>query len=220
MLSRLGAALRRRPYLVLMLALAAGIAVSTLLRWWPQEGRRLELTPVVAGVLNDTGSPAAGATDPQVTVVVFTDYLCAICKATDPALGRLLAADPSVRVVWKDWPIRGPDSEYAARMALAAHRQGRYPQVHAALMSARGRLTPERIAAIAREAGVDPAGAASREVDAQLARHAEQAFGLGLQGTPSYLVGPYRLEGGLDDRRLRHAVERARDAGPPRPPSP
>jgi protein-disulfide isomerase len=209
---------RSRPRLLLAVAVIAGVAVSLLLRWLPEEGRKLTLTPVVAGVLNDPGSPASGAARPQVTVVVFTDYQCPICKATDPALGRLIAADPTVRVVWKDWPIRGPLSDYAARVALAAHRQGRYAHVHAALMDARGQLSPQRIDAIARAAGADPDLAGARGIDVQLARHKTQAFGLGLSGTPAYLVGPYLLEGGLDDRRLRHAVEKARRAGPPKPP--
>jgi protein-disulfide isomerase len=211
--------LRDRPYLLLALALAAGFAVSALLRWLPDDGRKLNLTPVVESVLSDPGSPAIGAARPQVTIVVFTDYECPICKATDPALARLVAADPTVRVVWKDWPIRGPLSDYAARVALAAHRQGRYAAVHAALMDARGALDAERIDAIARAAGADPDLAArhAREIDAQLGRHTTQAFGLGLAGTPAYLVGPYLLEGGLDDRRLRRAVEKARRAGPPKP---
>ncbi|HEY0650480.1 DsbA family protein [Phenylobacterium sp.] len=217
MTSRFRLSLARRPRLALALAVAAGAAVSLWLRWLPEEGRRVTLTPVVAGVLSDPGSPAAGAGRPQVIVVVFTDYQCPICKATDPALDRLLAADPTVRVIWKDWPIRGPQSDLAARTALAAHAQGRYREVHAALMAARGPLTPERIAAIARTAGADPDLSATREIDAQLKRHAAQAFGLGLSGTPAYLVGPYLLEGGLDDRRLRHAVEKARRAGPPKP---
>jgi len=216
--------LARRPRLSLAVAVLTGLAVSAGLRWLPDDGRRLALTPVVQGVLSDPGSPATGAARPQVTVVVFTDYQCPICKATEPALTRLLAADPTVRVIWKDWPIRGPASDLAARTALAAHRQGRYEPVHAALMAARGTLTPERIAALAAAAGADPArlaadqAAHAREIDAQLTRHAVQAFGLGLSGTPAYLVGPYLLEGGLDDRRLAHAVRRARRAGPPQPP--
>jgi len=87
-------------------------------------------------------------------------------------------------------------------------------------MAANGQLTPERIDAIAREAGANPELARRhvREIDAQLARHSLQAFGLGLAGTPTYLVGPYLLEGGLDDHALEQAVARARRAGPPQPP--
>ena len=208
---------------LLALALAAGLGVSAWLQMRPGAGARLDLTPVVEGVLNDPGSPASGAAKPQVTIVVFTDYQCPICKRTDPALGKLLDGDPSVRVVWKDWPIRGPMSDFAARTALAAARQGRYREVHAALMAARGPLDPARIDTLAAAAGADPGRLAAdrtayaREIDAQLARHRLQAFGLGLAGTPAYLIGPFRIEGGLDSVSLRRTVERARKAGPPRP---
>lgn len=215
----------RRPRLSLALALFAGFAVALALRLFaPVEDRELTLTPVVEGMLTDPGSPWSGAADPDVTVVVFTDYLCPICKRTDPALGRLLADDPGVRVVWKDWPIRGEMSELAAVTALAAHRQGRYREVHDALMAARGEFTAERIDALAAAAGTDPGRLAAdrtahgAEIRAQLARHNLQAFGLGLPGTPSYVVGPFLIEGALDDRRLRRAVARARMAGPPKPP--
>ena len=212
----------RRTWLGFGLAIVLGLAASALLQWWPRAGRPLTLTPVVQAVLTDPGSPRAGPSGADVTVVVFTDYQCAICKATDPALARRLAADPKVAVIYKDWPIRGPMSDLAARTALAAHRQGRYRSVHDALMAARGALTADRIAAIAVAAGADPVPLAAdqrdhaRAIDAQLGRHRLQAFSLGLAGTPAYLVGPYLIEGGLDDRRLAHAVKRARQAGPPR----
>ena len=195
--------------------------MTVALRWLADDGRRVALTPVVREVLFDPGSPAAGAVRPDVTVVVFTDYLCGICKRTDPALFRLLGEEPGLRVIWKDWPIRGPVSDYAARVALGAARQGRYAEVHAALMAARGTLSPQRVDAIAAEAGCDPARLAAdlREhaaaIDAQLGRHRLQAFGLGLEGTPAYLVGPFLIEGGLDHGPLRRAVYRARRAGPP-----
>lgn len=204
----------------LALALTAGFGVSAALRLRPPDGLQLTATPVVRDVLGDDGSPAFGAQRPEVTIVVFTDYQCGVCKATDPALMRLLETDPTVRVVFKDWPIRGPGSELAARTALAAHRQGRYLEVHKALMSARGQLTRERIEAIAEGAGVDLKRARrhAREIDAQIGRNSTQAFGLGLQGTPGYIVGRFLVPGGLDDRNLAKVVERARKAGPPAPP--
>jgi protein-disulfide isomerase len=211
-----------RPGLSLALAVAAGLIAYVWLQGLPSQGPKLTLTPVVASVLNDAGTPASGAVRPDVVVVIFTDYQCAICKRTDPALGRLLARDPGVQVLWKDWPIRGPASDFAARVALAAHRQGRYVQVHDALMAARGQLTPERITDIAHQAGADPARLAAdlqqhaRAIDEQLGRHRLQAFSLGLQGTPAYLVGPYLIQGGLDDRALAAAVRKARRAGPPK----
>jgi len=221
---RYGAPEPRSPYirpvkparLSLALAVAAGLAGYAWLQWSPPPGRRLEASPAVTKVLSDRGSPAAGAATPDVTVVVFTDYQCPVCKTTDPALTRLLAVDPNVRVVWKDWPIRGPMSDLAARTAMAAHRQGLYAPVHDALMAARGQLTPARIEDIAVQAGADRAQLTAdlrdhaREIDAQLSGHKLQAFSLGLQGTPTYLVGPYLIQGGLDDRALSGAVARAR----------
>jgi len=208
---------RTRLY-ALLVALGAAAAVTGVQQVWPEPGRRLTATQVTRSVLIDPGAPAVGAARPEVTVVVFTDYLCAICKRTDPALGRLAAADPTVRVIYKDWPIRGPMADFAARTALAAHAQGRYVAVHDALMAARGELTPARIDAIAGAAGADlarlAAARASPQVDARIGKHSLQAFGLGLRGTPSYIVGPYLLEGGLDDRRLAQAVRAARRAGP------
>lgn len=202
--------------LSLSIAILAGLAGYAWLQWSPPPGRKLEASPAIIKVLGDPGSPAAGAATPDVTVVVFTDYQCAVCKATDPALSRLLAVDPNVRVVWKDWPIRGPMSDLAARTALAAHRQGEYAPVHDALMAARGQLTPARIADVAVGAGADRSRLTAdlrdhaREIDAQLSGHKLQAFSLGLQGTPSYLVGAYLIQGGLDDRGLASAVARAR----------
>src|SRR5262245_39429253 len=125
------------------LALGAGAALSTGLQMlWPA-GRELPMgSAVVRGVLEDPGSPVTGAAEADVTAVVFTDYLCGVCKRIEPALLALLAEDPGVRVIWKDWPIRGPVADFAARTALAAHRQGKYGAVHTALMAARGTLTP------------------------------------------------------------------------------
>ena len=200
----------------LVAAIVAGVTASWLLQALPRPAQPLARTPVVAGVLDDPGSPRAGLRDAYVTVVIFTDYRCGICQATDPALERLLAKDPGVQVIFKDWPIRGADSTIAAHAALASDRQGRYRAFHTALMASRGSLDPQRIDRIAAEAGLDVARlradqiAHAPEIDAQLRRHAFQALGLGLAGTPAYLVGPYLIQGGLDDGQLAAAVRRAR----------
>lgn len=210
----------RREVLTLGLVVGAGLLVSMGLQNLPRSARRLTLTPIVRAVLNDLGSPQVGATDADVTIVVFTDYQCPICKITDPALERLIATDPKVRVIFKDWPIFGEQSKAAARAVLAADRQGKYLAFHHGLMAARVRLEPDQIQRIAVAAGVDwprlqRDEAVSRpQLDRQLGKHATQAWTLGLEGTPAYLVGPYLFEGGLDERHLAQAVRRARKAGP------
>ena len=202
----------------LVVVVVIGVAASWLLQALPQAAQPLTRTPVVAGVLDDRGSPRAGPATANVTIVVFTDYRCGICQVTDPALERILVKDQGVQVVYKDWPIRGPDSHAAAHAALAAERQGRYRAFHSALMASRGPLDPARLDQIAAGAGLDverlraDQRAYADEIDAQLARHRIQAFGLGLAGTPAYLVGPFLIQGGLDDRQLAAAIRRARRA--------
>jgi protein-disulfide isomerase len=206
----------RRSKLTLALAVALGVAVMLALRALPPPRLKLGATPVVAAVLEDPGSPAFGAPGADVTVVVFTDYQCPICRATEPDLDRVLAEDPRVRVVYKDWPILGEASRTAARAALAAHRQGRYRQLHAAMMRSPRRLDPAAIAELAGAAGLDvprlqaDLAADAPAIERQLAGHARQAWSLGLQGTPAYLVGPYLVRGRLGYAGLRRAIARAR----------
>lgn len=209
-----------RSRLTLTLAILLGLAVTIILQLSPRSAKVITRTPVVDALLSDPGSPSVSAGAPDVTIVVFTDYQCPICKATDPALEQLIAEDPHVRVIFKDWPIFGDASQAAARAAIAADRQGRYLAFHKALMTSRVKLDDAQIRRIGIASGVDwprlehDATSHDLEIRQQLARHAKQAWSLGLQGTPAYLVGPYLIEGGLDDRHLAQAVKRARAAGP------
>ncbi len=209
----------RRPRLTLTVAVVLALAASAMLQRLPPAATPLRLTPVVRAVLTDPGSPSVGPASADVVIVIFTDYQCPICKTTDPALMRLISRDPKVRVIFKDWPVFGVRSHAAARAAIAANRQGRYLALHAALMESRGQLDDDQIRRIAISAGVDwprlqaDMSARSADLDAQIARHTSQAWSLGLQGTPGYLVGPYLIPGGLDDHHLAQAVRRARKTG-------
>lgn len=211
------------PTQVLAIAVAVGLAITFVLQNRPPPALPLTLTPVIADVLGDPGTPRVGPADADVVVVLYTDYRCPICRRTDPALERLVARDPKVRVHYKDWPILGEQSMLGARAALAAERQGKYLAMHRALMADNAPLNAAEVRRIAAEAGLDPARLEvdlvqyDKEIDRQLAAHASQAFALGLKGTPAYLVGPYLIQGGLDDADLDAAVARARKAGPPKP---
>lgn len=211
-----------RPRLSLALAVVAALALTWFLQTRPPPAKALRLTPVVESALADPGSPRLGAEAPDVVIVVFTDYRCPICRKTAPALDRLLASDPGVRVVYKDWPILGQQSRAGARIALAAHRLGGYARMHHALMTDPGPLSIDAAPRLAERAGLDAEALntaladGSEAIDLQLNRHRAQAFALGLQGTPAYLVGPYLVQGGLDDRKLAAMVARARKTGPPK----
>lgn len=211
--------LDRRGWLSLVAVLALGALATAVFQRLPPPARPLERTPVVVAVLDDAGSPRAGTARPDVTIVVFTDYKCPICRATDPALARLLAEDPGVQVIFKDWPVLGERSKVAARLALASAVQGRYPAFHAALMAEGGGLSDAEIERAAATADVDwsrlqrDLAANAERIDRQLDGHGFQAWSLGLQGTPAYLVGPYLIQGGLDAGGLKRAVRKARASG-------
>ena len=200
--------IQRRPKVTLFGAQDAGLAVSWGLQSVAAPSPRLAETPVYLAVVNDSAAPGLKPLGADVTVVVFTDYRCGVCKLSEPVLLKRVARDPRIRVLYKEWPILGADSRLAARVALAADRQGKYLPVHQALMAASGRLDPDTVRRIAERAGADWPRLQSdlqqhgRDIDADLARNNLQAFSLGLEGTPAFLIGPYLIKGRLRELQL------------------
>ena len=169
------------------------------------------------------GSPAAGAaadgTAGTVTIVEFFDYRCGYCKKVQPVIQKLIAEDARVRVVFKEFPILGPDSSNAARAALAAHRQGQYGKFHQALMAATD-LTPAGIDALAVASGLDAAqlkkDMAAEELTAAINGNYTLGQALGIEATPAFVVGDEIVAGALDENALRQLVAKARAKGAPR----
>ena len=167
----------------------------------------------------DPRDPVLGNPQGAVTVVEFFDYRCPFCKAAEPELEKLLAANPDVRLVLKEFPILDAEdqthiSEDAARAAIAAHAQGRYGAVHRALLAQKG-LDEDAIAAVLKANGVDPGLARAVESSAatttQIADARALARALGIDGTPAFIVGDQMVAGAQMDL-LRAAVARARQA--------
>src|SRR6202049_5318382 len=77
-------------------------------------------------MLAEPGTDPVGARQPDVTIVEYFDYNCPYCKTIVPTLQALLAQDPKIAILYKDWPVLGPVSAYAASSALAAGWQGKY----------------------------------------------------------------------------------------------
>lgn len=153
----------------------------------------------VDAILNDPEAPVSGNAKGDVTIVAFLDYNCPFCKKAAPDLVRLLREDGQIRLVFKDWPVITETSVFAAQLALASAYQGAYERVHAALMAAPGRrLKQEQFIAAVKDAGLDMARlqadltANSSKITALLRRNMAQAESLGIQGTPTYLIGPFR----------------------------
>jgi protein-disulfide isomerase len=161
------------------------------------------------------GDPVGGNAQGDVTVVEFFDYRCGYCRTMVPGLRALLAGDPKLRFVFKDLPILSPESTAAAKAALAADRQGRYPELHFALMQAKD-LSREGILAAAAEAGLDPArlerDMEAPEVAAKLDETMRLAQALGITGTPAFVVGDKIIPGAVDPAQLAELVAQQRTA--------
>jgi protein-disulfide isomerase len=155
----------------------------------------------------------AGAKDGDVVLVEFFDYACTFCRRSNPDVARLLAEDPKLKVVWRDWPVLGPDSEAAAHVSLAAAEQGRFKPFHDALF-AEGRPTPDAVARAARAAGVDAAAAAklgaSPATTQELALNYQLANQIKASGTPVFVVGDQVLQGAVGYEALKDAIAEAR----------
>lgn len=170
----------------------------------------------VKAVLHDPQAPEAGNPKGDVTIVAFTDYNCPFCKKSTPDLDRIVKQDGRIRLVYKDWPILTEASVYGAQLALAAKYQGKYDIVHHALMSIPGKQIPKpRMLEAVKATGIDMVRlnadmtAHSASISALLQRNMDQATALGLEGTPTYLIGPFRTMA-LDYAGFKKALAEAR----------
>ena len=150
-----------------------------------------------------------GATNPDVTIVQFFDYNCSYCRASMADIDKLLAADKRVRIVYREFPVLGPDSENAARISLAAAKSGKYAAFHRAVYAA-GRPEPRAIERIAKGLGVDIAFATTPAAQAEVTANLNLARPLALSGTPSWVIGDRVLSGAVGYEALKEAVAAAR----------
>ncbi len=203
--------LHRNQLLQLLGVILIGWGVSHVLQRTAPIGRDVSSNQTARALLQDRTSPSQEVRQPTLTLVVFTDYQCPACKLADPAMEAAIADDGHVRVVYKDWPIFGALSEHAARIAIAANRQGIYPAVHRRLMDERRRLDEPVLreaielsggnwAQIQRDLQLHTA-----EIEQQLNLNRLNAFALGIAGTPAYLAGPILVSGAIDEAGFARA---------------
>lgn len=164
------------------------------------------------------GSNPAAA---QVVVIELFDYHCGFCKKAMGMVRELTKADPAVKVVFRELPILREESEYAAKAALAARTQGKYSELHFAMMSATGILTKDRISEIARANGVDvkrlEADIGSAAVKKSLEETEKIAREMAVDGTPTFIIAS--LDGdfievipGFREESLIEAIAKAKKA--------
>jgi protein-disulfide isomerase len=171
-----------------------------------------------SAVLRDPEIPVAGNADGDITIVEYFDYNCPYCRKVEPELRQVVQDDGKVKLVYKDWPVLGPVSVAAARMALATKYQDKYVAAHDALMGTASRLTEPRIRELLAGAGIDVDRAAkdletnAKAIDAILARNNDQATAFGFKGTPSFIIGKFRVPGALSMAQFDQAIADARKA--------
>jgi protein-disulfide isomerase len=192
----------------------AGVALLAAGSARAEEGNAL----TEAQVLRDPEIPAIGNPNGDISIVEWFDYNCPYCRKLAPELRQVVQDDGKVRLILKDWPILGPVSKVAARMALAARYQNKFEAAHEAMISVNSRITEPRIAELLSAAGLDmdrlkkDLDGNAKAIDALLVRNNEQAEAFGFNGTPSFIVGKYRVPGALSMDQFEQVIADARKA--------
>jgi protein-disulfide isomerase len=178
------------------------------------EAARGALAAHADDLLRDPADPVKGNPQGSVTVVEFFDARCGYCRQMEPAMAELLKRDGDVRLVLKDLPVLGPNSVLASRALFAAQRQGKYAELHDALLAMRGDTPEPVLQAEAERVGLDWARL-RRDMDdptvqQRIDRNLRLAQSLGIQGTPALVVGEALVPGAVDLAALQGLVAEAR----------
>jgi protein-disulfide isomerase len=158
----------------------------------------------------------------NVTFVEFFDYNCGYCKRAMDDMLTLLKDDPKLKVVLKEFPVLGPGSVEAAQVAVAVRMQDKsgkkYLEFHQKLLGGRGEANKARALAVAKDVGLDMTrldkDMASPEVKATLQENFKLAEALGLNGTPSYVIGDNVVVGAVGLDALKEKVNTSRCGKP------
>ncbi|MGE0281490.1 MAG: DsbA family protein [Rhizobiaceae bacterium] len=166
-------------------------------------------------LFRDNDSPVGGNPNGDVSMVEFFDYNCPYCRQVTPIMDEAEKADPKLRVVYKEFPILGPNSMFSAKAALAIHRQGKYLDFHREMMLDRGVADEAKVIRIAGKIGADiermksdmnnPAIAAMIEKNLALAQT------LRINGTPGFVIGEQIARGAIDLKTMQSLIQEARD---------
>ncbi len=163
---------------------------------------------------NDPNAEILGNPDGDITVVEFFDYNCGYCRRVFPSVSELIAGDRNIRVVLREWPILGEESEFAARASLASRNQGKYEEFHVALMANEGRASQANVLSIADDLGMDVeklmADMQSAIIDAHFETSRELAQALGINGTPAFVFEDQLIPGAIELDQMRDLVAELR----------
>jgi protein-disulfide isomerase len=167
-------------------------------------------------LFRDPADPAIGNPRGAVTVVEFFDPRCPYCKRMRPVVDELLRRQQDVRWVMKDLPVLGPGSVVASRVLLAAQKQGKYAELHDAVLKLREEPTEPVLRREAERLGLDWArlkrDAEDPSIQRRIDTNSQLAQALQIQGTPAMVIGETLVPGAVDLAALERLVGEARMA--------
>ena len=169
-------------------------------------------------IFNSPRGVVLGNKDGDVTFVEFFDYNCGYCKRAMADMLDLLKSDPKLKVVLKEFPVLSQGSVEAAQVAVAARMQDptgkKYLDFHQKLLGGRGPADKARAMAAAKDAGFDTAklekDMASPEAKATIEENFKLAEAMGMNGTPSYVIGKQIVVGAVGLEGLKEKISTAR----------
>ncbi len=167
-------------------------------------------------VFRDPNSPIGGNPKGDATLVEFFDYNCPYCRQMAKVMIDAEKADPQLRVVYKEFPILGPTSVFAAKAALAADRQGKYITFHRALIQVRGTIDEGKVLEVAKTVGLDvnrlKADLQDPIISSRIDNNIDLARALNINGTPGFAIGEAIFTGATDLKSLQAMIAAARKA--------
>ena len=179
-----------------------------------EKEQRIQLKLNEKLVERDIDDPILGNPDGKIIIAEFFDYQCGYCKRMLKILLDISKAHNDVKIVLKEYPILGPVSTLAAQVALAAKKQNKYAEIHAALMQLRGRLSKKAVFQIAKEVGLTTEQLREDMMDPKILKHLTRTRELGKQlmirGTPAFIINDTISPGALTKYQLLELIADAR----------
>jgi protein-disulfide isomerase len=204
--------LARRHVLISGAALGLAAAAPS----WAQTADRPNPMPedLRRSLERDPNAPVLGNPDGDITLTEFFDYNCGFCRKMVEPMQQLISGDPKLRIVYREWPVFGEGSDFAARVSLATLRQKKYWQFHSRMMANRGRADQISAMRVAGDIGLDldrlRADMERPEVEEHISMSFMLADHMSLSGTPSFICGDEGVFGEMTLKELQALVQRGR----------
>jgi len=194
------------------------VALDETLRAEEQERAEVAIAEMRDAIFDAPGQVVLGNPDGDVTLVEFFDYNCGYCRAALPDLAALLAEDPDLRVILKEFPILSNESIDAARIGVLVAESGvDYWSFHEALFTSRGQVDKTVALAAAGELGLSPVNLELQMGEERVARTIQTSYeiaqALGITGTPTYIIGNEIIPGAIGADELKARIANMRECG-------